>query len=147
MAPSIALHEYGHFLAMVKHDVPVEGYGVAFVGPLPLAAYVRPKDPPLKEPPDNGEILDIVSAGVINNFVYRNFMLGISVLVFLIGDPAYLDLTLVVAVFFAFIGLMDISFAVMNCLPVWGTDGDFYLSAVLMGWWGFDDALDELDFI
>lgn len=151
LLPAIFLHEFGHFVGMVKHDLDIAGYGFVFVGPLPLAAYMRPKDPPMKTPPEPSEHREIFSLSLVHDIVTTNILLGIAAAALFFGspelsvDPLSANATFVVVLFFGVYGLFYGAFAILNTMPAFGSDGHWYTRFWMLELWGFHRIFSEFD--
>lgn len=139
LAVTVLVHESGHGIACRVAGVDVDEAGIAFLGPVPLGAFVRPAEGALEAAPLRDR-LRVLSAGVMNNVA-----LGVLVTPLLIYGLAHspgeiLDAyRIAVQTDGAAVGAigalgfttnavawtwaLNVNLALMNALPVWPLDG------------------------
>lgn len=151
LVPGLVLHEFGHVLAAVHNDIPLEGYGFLFLGPVPLGGFVKLDTDHRYISP--AVFRKVVSGGIINNVLWGTSIIAVSVFVIattpnailmLFEEPASAATPAprdIVAVVLAMIGALDIVVGTFNALPIPYTDGGHYLDTVLVEWWGFNEAV------
>lgn len=141
---SMFVHEFGHAVAARAHDIPVEEWGIFFLGGiLPWAAYVQSDYDAVKDA-DTRVQLRFYSAGVLNNLVVG--MLAGAVFGFLTdpgaltgleglaGREYVLALTATLTIpqnIAVWLFLMNLNLAIFNALPLSILDGGHVLRALL----------------
>lgn len=125
LAPEIFLHEVGHAIAMRKHGVEIDCWGVILIGPVPLAAFVK----------DGGDYrtqldwrrrLDVASAGILHSVAW-GAVIGLVALSFTAGTVQFVLLILAGVHFFS---------GVLNAVPLPYVDGGHFVGALWSEWLG-----------
>jgi membrane-associated protease RseP (regulator of RpoE activity) len=146
LVTAMVVHEGGHAIAFRHEAIPINEWGVGFLGVLPLAAYVDPVDDALERAPLRAR-LRVYSIGVFHNLLVAIGAFAVH-LIPLTASPteafmAYFGWAIVggaaptaatvaglgwltnLAFWLAFINL---NLAVLNALPIWVLDGGHVLA-------------------
>lgn len=141
--PGVILHEFGHLTAFVRNDIGVENYGLVFVGPIPVGAFVSSDDDIEEDDVPPSVLREIVSAGIIYNVAWGAFILTATAVfivlssanltsiygVFTPGVPEFgiADAVATMAIFF---GIGEIFMGVFNAIPITKLDGGHYFKSL-----------------
>lgn len=155
--PGLVLHEFGHYVSLVKNGVAVESYGLLFFGPVLVGAYVQPEDSETQPELTTRQELEIFSAGIVQNVGWGTCLLliaGVLIVTAPGGFAAILDVYNTPGarwtwrqssgVLFGLVGSAEYLGGISNAAPVPYLDGGHYAKALLNRWWSFDEALDRV---
>lgn len=131
LIPGIALHELGHFVAMVRNDIEVEAYGILFLGPLPAGAFVKPTDDEWDEKKTLGTKLQVFSSGISANIAYGAFFAVIALpwLGFSALDSSN-PVAMTALYVFLILSIIEFINAFFNSIPLWKLDGGHFFKGI-----------------
>lgn len=130
MLPDLVFHEFGHAVAFVKNGMGIKSYGLLFIGPVPMGAFVEP-DGSYKDQFDTRQRLEVASAGILHSVGYGAVLVSVGALIgpglwsYVIGS----------------IGLAHMANGTINAIPHRKLDGGHFVAALLDEYWGFGEAV------
>lgn len=127
LLPGVAFHEFGHLVAAVRTGVGIESYGLLFIGPLPMGAFVKPACAYQWDQIQLEDQLWILSNGVYHDLIHGSVALLAAL--FLPQPYQY-----PVGVY----GLLWLGMSATNALPLPKIDGGLYCQTIISDWWDFD---------
>lgn len=133
--PGIVLHEFGHFMAIVRNGGSVESYGLLFLGPVPMGAFVEPADELDGTCLSRRSWLEIASGGIVNNVGWGIGLAAVAATIFVVSGvdlwtgvhAAPLEQ---VGVLLLVLGVVEVLMGVSNAVPHPKLDGGIYLRSL-----------------
>ena len=145
--PGLFLHEFGHYAAARRYDIPIEQYGLILLGPFLGGAFVGPDEGVVEARPMR-QRLHMVSAGIASQLLWGSAMLLLGIL--LLSDPvgalasvwtrdyAVIAANPVSAIMF-YLGAVEVLNGFLNAFPGGPVDGGLFIQAAEDEYWGFDE--------
>lgn len=123
VTPGMILHELGHGIGLVRSGVGVESVGIIFVGPAPVAPFVRQGN--LK---DGGrdEVMAALAAGPAANVCMAVMYTTATAIVLVLSAAVGTTATRPVAVVLLVLAALEVLNGGLNSIPVYKVDGGIF---------------------